>query len=142
LRTAARDGFRRCAERDRPAAIRVRAGAALVQRGRRVRAAGGDLHRIPADRDAVPAPRVVSLARGHRRLADDRSRRTLLVRAASILRGVNLLIAVREGDLENVRRILRQEPQSVSARDNDGATPLHYAAESGHREIVRALLDA
>jgi hypothetical protein len=54
----------------------------------------------------------------------------------------DLFAAVRAGDLERVAQILGPHPDAAAARDADGATPLHYAAESGHREIVRALLDA
>lgn len=54
----------------------------------------------------------------------------------------DLFAAVREGNRERVLEILRNHQQSVDARDSAGATPLHYAAESGNREIVKALLDA
>lgn len=54
----------------------------------------------------------------------------------------DLFESVRSGDRERVAEILKAHPQSVSARDRHGATPLHYAAESGRRDIVNLLLDA
>jgi hypothetical protein len=54
----------------------------------------------------------------------------------------DLFAAVRAGDVAQVRAILEQRRDAVTARDGDGATPLHYATEAGTREIVEALLDA
>lgn len=54
----------------------------------------------------------------------------------------DLFTAVRARDHEEVQEILKRHPESVAARDPEGATPLHYATESGDREIVRMLLDA
>jgi ankyrin repeat protein len=51
-----------------------------------------------------------------------------------------LFTAVRAREREKVLHILKQQPQSATARDADGATPLHYAAKSYDREIVEALL--
>ena len=53
-----------------------------------------------------------------------------------------LFDAIRSGDVAGVRALLKSNPQSVAVRDSQGATPLHYAAEIGNREIVRELLDA
>lgn len=53
-----------------------------------------------------------------------------------------LFAAVRAGDHERVGAILEDQPKSVEARDAEGATPLHYAAEAGDRRMVNALLDA
>lgn len=61
--------------------------------------------------------------------------------------------AVRRGDLDRVLEILRQRPRTVEDRDTlrpqsgnlpllQQATALHFAAQSGHPGIVRALLDA
>ncbi|HXH40522.1 MAG TPA: ankyrin repeat domain-containing protein [Thermoanaerobaculia bacterium] len=54
----------------------------------------------------------------------------------------DLFAAVRAGDVEQVREILEASPESAMARDSDGATALHYAAEIDHRAIVVLLLDA
>ena len=53
-----------------------------------------------------------------------------------------LFAAIRARDVEGVRELLKRHPERVTLRDSLGATPLHYAAESGNREIVQALLDA
>ena len=54
----------------------------------------------------------------------------------------DLFTAVRSGDLVRVLDLLRRSPRLVSARDQEGATALHYATEGGNRAIVQALLDA
>ena len=57
--------------------------------------------------------------------------------------GMNdLFAAVRSGSVDDIRAILKESPDSANARDADGATPLHYAAERGDREMVVALLAA
>ncbi|HEX8172060.1 MAG TPA: ankyrin repeat domain-containing protein [Thermoanaerobaculia bacterium] len=55
---------------------------------------------------------------------------------------VDLIEAVRARDRERVRAILASDPAAVHARNDDGATALHYAAELGDRECVELLLDA
>ena len=54
----------------------------------------------------------------------------------------DLFDAVQSRDRERVRELLQRHPESAVARDADGVTALHYAAESGDREIVTMLLDA
>src|SRR5438874_12965766 len=54
----------------------------------------------------------------------------------------HLFAAVRAGHHEDVRGILARWPETATARDSDGATALHYAAECGDRETVKLLLDA
>lgn len=54
----------------------------------------------------------------------------------------DIFTAVRAGDRARVGAILKQDLSAAKARDSDGATPLHYAAEAGNRDIVHALLDA
>ena len=58
------------------------------------------------------------------------------------MRNPEFFEAVRARNHNRVREILQQHPGSVAARDEDGVTALHYATESGDREIVRLLLDA
>lgn len=54
----------------------------------------------------------------------------------------DLLAAVRTRSYEEVREILKRDPESARETSSDGATALHYAAESGDRMIAAALLDA
>jgi hypothetical protein len=54
----------------------------------------------------------------------------------------DLIAAVRNGRLEDVHDILARRPDAVADRDEDGATALHYAAESGNRDLVALLLEA
>lgn len=51
-----------------------------------------------------------------------------------------LIRAVREGNLEELRQLLNGGAD-VEERDEQGWTPLHWAAGQGHTEIVRLLLE-
>jgi hypothetical protein len=48
--------------------------------------------------------------------------------------------AAKNGDLEKVRVLLKDNPDSVSSKGNDDWTPLHFAASKGHREVAVLLL--
>ena len=37
--------------------------------------------------------------------------------------------------------LLDREPQLLNTQEEDGQTPLHYAAFNGHSEIVKLLID-
>jgi hypothetical protein len=47
--------------------------------------------------------------------------------------------AIQSGDTGRVRELLTSDPALVRVKDAEGATALHYAAEHGHREIVKLL---
>jgi ankyrin repeat protein len=49
--------------------------------------------------------------------------------------------AVKAGDTTRVRDLLASEPALVRATDDEGATALHHAAERGHGDVVRLLLE-
>lgn len=49
--------------------------------------------------------------------------------------------AIQSGDTGRVRELLTSDPALVRVKDAEGATALHYAAEHGHREIVKLLLE-
>ena len=53
----------------------------------------------------------------------------------------NMIQAVKQGDLERVRAIIESDDRLANQRDESGATPLHYAALNGHRQIVQLLLE-
>ncbi len=57
-------------------------------------------------------------------------------------RTLELFAAVKAADAARVRELLASDPGLVRARDDEGATALHHAAERGHRGIVSLLLDA
>jgi ankyrin repeat protein len=52
-----------------------------------------------------------------------------------------MIEAVKQSDLERVRAILESDDRLANQRDESGATPLHYAALNGHRQIVQLLLE-
>jgi ankyrin repeat protein len=48
--------------------------------------------------------------------------------------------AARDGDLEKVKALLKDNPELVSTKDNDGWTALHFAASNDHKNLVELLL--
>ncbi|KAL7842917.1 hypothetical protein SRHO_G00246060 [Serrasalmus rhombeus] len=53
-----------------------------------------------------------------------------------------MLWAAEKNRLATVKRLLESDPSLVNCRDDDGYTPLHRAAYSGHLSIASVLLDA
>lgn len=52
----------------------------------------------------------------------------------------DFLTAAREGDLEKVKALLKDNADLVFSKDNYGQTPLHYAAAAGQQEVAELLL--
>ncbi|MGL9779895.1 MAG: ankyrin repeat domain-containing protein, partial [Wolbachia sp.] len=50
-----------------------------------------------------------------------------------------LFNAVKNGEIDKVKSLI-SDGADVNATDQDGWTPLHLAAENGHKEVVEALL--
>lgn len=48
--------------------------------------------------------------------------------------------AAKQGDLAGVTTVLDSHEELINRRDPTGATALHYAAFSGHRQVVEALV--
>lgn len=53
----------------------------------------------------------------------------------------NLIKTIRQGDSDRVESLLDANGGLVGQRDESGATPLHYAALDGRREIARLLIE-
>lgn len=51
-----------------------------------------------------------------------------------------LIAAATEGNLDRVKAVLEADGSLANQKDESGATPLHYAALNGHRDIVRLLV--
>ena len=49
--------------------------------------------------------------------------------------------AARQGNLEEVMRLIQEDPEIVNATDEDGNTALHLASFKGHVDVVSYLLD-
>lgn len=49
--------------------------------------------------------------------------------------------AVRQGDIEKVQALLKQDIKLLNSKDESGSTPLHGAAEHGHIALVKLLLE-
>lgn len=45
------------------------------------------------------------------------------------------------GDIEGLKGLLEKDPGAVAARDGEGYTPLHRAAQAGHKEAAALLID-
>lgn len=52
----------------------------------------------------------------------------------------SILVASKEGQIEKVRKLLRANPNLVSAKNNDGWRPLHFAAVAVEKEIAELLI--
>ena len=52
------------------------------------------------------------------------------------------IAAIERGDVAEVRALLEADPALARARDDTGATGLHYAAFNANREIIDALIAA
>ena len=48
--------------------------------------------------------------------------------------------AARDGDLAMVTALLKDNPDLVFSKDNNGATPLHSAVARGHKDVAEFLL--
>jgi ankyrin repeat protein len=53
---------------------------------------------------------------------------------------VELFSAVASGNADRVRKLLAADPAAARMKDDEGATPLHYATLNGNREIAELLL--
>eukprot|EP01132_Coremiostelium_polycephalum_P001075 gene1075-1361_t len=55
--------------------------------------------------------------------------------------GVKLRDAAKSGDVENVKKLVKEGPKVVNYTDRTGFTPLHMASMFGHKDICTILLE-
>lgn len=67
--------------------------------------------------------------------------RELLAAKQNPLRNSKVQNALRSGKTVKATKLLLKNPRLVHAHDRDGRTPLHFAAEFGHIEFVKLLLE-
>ncbi len=53
-----------------------------------------------------------------------------------------IVLAVQSGNLWVVQQVVARDPTAVRAQDERGRSPLHYAAETGNRDIVSFLIQS
>ena len=54
---------------------------------------------------------------------------------------IDIFVVTIIGDAAKVKAFLDSNPNLVNARDQNGQTPLHWAANKGHIRIVKMLVD-
>jgi glyoxylase-like metal-dependent hydrolase (beta-lactamase superfamily II) len=52
----------------------------------------------------------------------------------------DIIRAINQGDLEQVKTLLEKNPELLNIKDNNGSTLLHHAVNKGHKEIVELLI--
>lgn len=67
---------------------------------------------------------------------------TLLLASSLICSAAEIHDAIRSGEADQVRSLLKKDPDLVSAPDEHGVFPLHYAAMTGDAEIVKLLISS
>jgi len=67
----------------------------------------------------------------------------LLIILAFTARGAlatDIFKASSDGNLAEVKALLKKKPDLVNAQDKDGITPLHYAVRYGHTNVAEFLI--
>ena len=69
---------------------------------------------------------------------------TLVLAWTNLAFGSEIHDAALNGDLEKVKALLKGDPELVFSqttnKDDEGSTPLHFAALNGHKEVAELLL--
>jgi ankyrin repeat protein len=55
---------------------------------------------------------------------------------------MSLFEAINNRDTEEIKRLIRLNPNCVNEKDEKGNTPLHFASMNGNKEIVKILIQA
>ena len=55
-------------------------------------------------------------------------------------KNLEIHVAAKAGEMARVRSLLKQDRSLVSSKDEHGRTPLHLAAEEGHKDVAELLL--
>ena len=56
------------------------------------------------------------------------------------VRAGEIHVAVRAGDLAKIKALVAEDPKVVNEKDSRGRTPLHFASNAGHTEIIKFLI--
>ncbi len=102
----------------------------------------GDMGRVRAMLDRNPG--LVNVAEDgitpvlYAAYQEDRRMVTFLVSRGA---QVDIFVVTIIGDAAKVKAFLDSNPNLVNARDQNGQTPLHWAANKGHIRIVKMLVD-
>jgi ankyrin repeat protein/L-ascorbate metabolism protein UlaG (beta-lactamase superfamily) len=67
---------------------------------------------------------------------------TALFSLALICPAQDIFEAAKKGETASVKRLLREKPERLQARNPAGMTPLHVAARAGHQELAELFIEA
>ena len=67
--------------------------------------------------------------------------RNYIKKVGGIMEQLNLLFKnIEEGDTTKIKEILAKNKKFVFARDKDGRSPIHIAAQNGHSDVIKAIV--
>jgi ankyrin repeat protein len=87
---------------------------------------------VNAEARRCGTPLHLAVRCGHKDLAE-----LLLSRGAQL----DIFAAAGLGRLDDVKRLLKDDPKRLNARDSGGDTPLHWAAATGQKAVAELLLE-